>query len=132
MYLCDCPSVYVAVRGTCVMAPYGRYTVKNIEFIENCDICARLGRASSLEPEPSLFKPKPGLALMRACSGLGPGFNTLWFNCDETLTLRVRPQNGRLKFKPQANTTVTISSRSSLQDGPSSSFPNTQSSEGRT
>jgi hypothetical protein len=80
MYLCDCPTVYVAVRGTRVMAPYRRYTVKNIQFIENCDICARLGRASSLEPaEPSPFKLKPGLALMRACSGLEPGFNTLWF-----------------------------------------------------
>ena len=34
-----------------------------------------LGWASSPEPaEPSLFKPKPGRALTRACSGLGPGF----------------------------------------------------------
>jgi hypothetical protein len=34
-----------------------------------------LGRASSPEPaEPSPFKPKPGPALTRACSRLGPGF----------------------------------------------------------
>ena|SRR5258707_13575929 len=34
-----------------------------------------LGWASSPEPaEPSLFKPKPGRALTRACNGLGPGF----------------------------------------------------------
>jgi hypothetical protein len=34
-----------------------------------------LGWASSPEPaEPSPFKPKPGRALTRACSGLGPGF----------------------------------------------------------
>jgi hypothetical protein len=37
-----------------------------------------LGWASSPEPaKPSLFKPKPDLTLVKACSGLRPGFRYL-------------------------------------------------------
>ena len=37
-----------------------------------------LGWASSPEPtKPSLFKPKPDLTLVKACSGLRPGFKYL-------------------------------------------------------
>jgi hypothetical protein len=44
----------------------------NFILVETSDV---LGQASSPEPaEPGPFKPKPGQALARACSGLRLGF----------------------------------------------------------